>query len=163
VGLASVLRLHWRSLSGAGVYCALLSGCRNTWMIALPLTAHSIGLSKVGIGLTVAAGRAIEACVTLLAAGQIMDKYGRKAAGLPANIMMAGAFGLLALTKASGFLTLVLAVMLWGVANGLCGGIIVSFATDLTPESCRSEFLGLWKTVQAVGGLVLPPFFGVVS
>jgi len=53
--------------------------------------------------------------------------------------------------------------MLWGVANGLCGGIIVSFATDLTPESCRSEFLGLWKTVQAVGGLVLPPFFGVVS
>ena len=56
--LKTILRDHWRGLLGAGLYCALLNGVRNTWMVALPLRGHHIGLSKMGIGDSVAWYRA---------------------------------------------------------------------------------------------------------
>lgn len=69
VPLMRVLRDHWRGLLGAGLYCAMLNGIRNTWMVALPLRGHHIGLSKLGIGASVAWYRACDATVTTIAAG----------------------------------------------------------------------------------------------
>ena len=69
IPLKTILRDHWRGLLGAGLYCALLNGVRNTWMVALPLRGHHIGLSKLGIGASVAWYRACDATVTTIAAG----------------------------------------------------------------------------------------------
>ena len=69
IPLKTILRDHWRGLLGAGLYCALLNGVRNTWMVALPLRGHHIGLSKLGIGASVAWYRACDAAVTTIAAG----------------------------------------------------------------------------------------------
>lgn len=70
IPLARVLRDNWRGLLGAGLYCALLTGIRNTWIVALPLRGHHIGLSKIGIGVSVAWFRVCDATVTTIAAGQ---------------------------------------------------------------------------------------------
>ena len=159
--LRAVLRAHWRSLVGAGIYCAMLTGIRNTWMVALPLRGHHIGLSKVGIGLAVAGFRACDASITFLVAGHIMDKHGLKAAAVPSMILMAAAFALLSAVR--GPIMLGVAAVVYGIGNGICGGILNAFATGLAPAQARTQFLGLWKTVTAVGGISLPPLFGAVS
>ncbi|CAJ1393180.1 unnamed protein product, partial [Effrenium voratum] len=159
--LRAVLRENWRGLLGAGLYCAMLNGIRNTWMVAVPLQAHHIGLSKMGIGGVVAWYRACDATVTGLAAGHLMDRYGLKATAIPSMLLMSLAFGLLALAQSE--LSLVLVAAVFGLGNGLCGGILNAFAAGLTPRHARTQFLGLWKTVTSVGGICLPPLFGVVS
>ena len=161
ITLPAVLRGHWRSLLGAGFYCALLTGIRNTWMVALPLRGHHIGLSKVGIGITVAGFRACDASITYLAAGHIMDKYGLKAAAVPSMILMGGAFALLSAVHDP--IMLAVAATVFGIGNGICGGILNAFATGLAPPQARTQFLGLWKTVTSIGGISLPPLFGAVS
>mmetsp|Transcript_14805 Transcript_14805/g.33557 ORF Transcript_14805/g.33557 Transcript_14805/m.33557 type:complete len:446 (+) Transcript_14805:80-1417(+) len=161
VTLSAVLRDHWRSLVGAGLYCAMLNGIRNTWMIALPLRGHAIGLSKIGIGMSVAGYRAIDASLTFCVAGHLMDKYGLKAAAVPSMLLMGTAFALLSAVQ--GPATLAVAATVFGVGNGICGGILNSFATGLAPPQARTQFLGLWKMVTALGGISLPPIFGAVS
>eukprot|EP00435_Cladocopium_sp_Y103_P070633 s625_g35.t1 len=161
VPLMRVLRDHWRGLLGAGLYCAMLNGIRNTWMVALPLRGHHIGLSKLGIGASVAWYRACDATVTTIAAGHIMDKYGLKAAAIPSMLLMGIAFSLLSAVKGSWSLAAV--ALVFGVGNGFCGGILNAFATGLAPKNARTQFLGLWKTVTSIGGICVPPIFGMVS
>jgi len=161
IPLKTILRDHWRGLLGAGLYCALLNGVRNTWMVALPLRGHHIGLSKLGIGASVAWYRACDATVTTIAAGHIMDKYGLKAAAIPSMLLMGSAFSLLSVVK--GDVSLAAVALVFGVGNGICGGILNAFATGLTPRNARTQFLGLWKTVTSLGGICVPPLFGIVS
>ena len=70
VSLRAILREHWRGLLGAGVYCAMLLGIRNTWNVCLPLRGHHIGLSKIGIGISVAWYRLCDAATTTAVAGR---------------------------------------------------------------------------------------------
>ena len=140
--LRLILREHWRGLLGAGLYCAMLNGVRNTWMVALPLRGRHIGFSKVGIGATVAWYRGCDALVTTAVAGHIMDKYGLKAAAVPSMLLMSLAFSLLAVAR--GPLSLGLVALVFGLGNGICGGVINAFAAGLTPPRARTQFLGLW-------------------
>lgn len=159
--LWTVARQNCRGLFGAGLYCAALNGLRSTWAIALPLQAISMGFSKQNIGLAVAFSRAFDVTMTLSAAGYISDTFGRKASGCPTLCLMASSF--LWLPFATTTEGLMLAAMMWGIGNGLSGGVANTFATGLAPADCRTEFLGLWKTTTAVGTLCLPPMFGAVS
>ena len=120
-----------------------------------------IGLSKVVIGLAVAGFRAFDATITFILAGHVLDKYGLKAAAVPSMLLMSGAFALLSSVRDSA--TLAVAAFVYGLGNGMCGGILNAFATSLTPPEARTQFLGLWKTVTALGGISLPPLFGTVS
>eukprot|EP00439_Symbiodinium_sp_Y106_P080850 s317_g19.t1 len=76
-------------------------------------------------------------------------------------LLMSGAFALLSSVRDSA--TLAVAAFVYGLGNGMCGGILNAFATSLTPPEARTQFLGLWKTVTALGGVSLPPLFGTVS
>eukprot|EP00931_Biecheleriopsis_adriatica_P075011 TRINITY_DN48972_c0_g1_i1.p1 TRINITY_DN48972_c0_g1~~TRINITY_DN48972_c0_g1_i1.p1 ORF type:complete len:437 (-),score=31.59 TRINITY_DN48972_c0_g1_i1:74-1270(-) len=161
LSLVEVVRGNWRSLLGAGGYCAFLSGLRNTWAVALPLQGHNIGLSKAHIGFSVAAFRCIDASVTLLVAGHVMQRYGLKVAALPSMLLMATAFTMLACSTNT--LSLGIALALYGLGNGLCGGILNGFATSLAPPNARTQFMGVWRTVTALGGITVPPLFGIMS
>jgi len=159
--LVEVVRSNWRSLFGAGGYCSFLSGLRNTWAVALPLQGHNIGLSKMHIGFSVAAFRCIDASVTLFVAGHVMQRYGLKFAALPSMLIMATAFATLACSTSA--LSLGIALVLYGFGNGLCGGILNGFATSLAPSHARTQFMGLWRTVTALGGISVPPLFGLIA
>ncbi|CAK9046227.1 unnamed protein product [Durusdinium trenchii] len=161
VSLRAIVRDHWRGLLGAGLYCAMLNGFRNTWMVSLPLRGHHIGLSKMGIGASVAWYRGCDAAVTTAVAGYIMDNYGLKASAVPSMLLMSAAFSLLAIVQ--GPISLALVALVFGVGNGMCGGVINAFAASLTPPHARTQFLGLWKTVTSLGGICVPPIFGLVS
>lgn len=139
----------------------MLNGCRNTWMVALPLHAHDLKLSKETIGLAVAIFRAVDATVTITLAGPIMDRYGRTAGAIPTLLLMSVAFLLLPWTES--FWSMILVAMVYAVGNGLSGGILNYLATGLAPAHARTQFLGLWKTVTSCGGLVLPPLFGGIT
>ena len=127
VGLGVVLQEHWRALAGAGVFCTLLSGIRSTWVVALPLCGHYVGLSKVAIGCALAVQRACEATVTALLAGHMMDEYGLKAVAVPSLILISAAFALLSAGQETQILGL--AAFVFSVGNGMCGGILNTFAT----------------------------------
>jgi len=161
ISLRQVASQNWRELLGAGGYCAILSGCRNTWNVALPLQAHNLGLSKASIGLVVAIFRCCDAVATVTLAGHVMDRFGRKAAAIPTLVLMAVAFALLPLTRDSG--TLICVVLVYALGNGLSGGILNYFATALAPAHARTQFLGLWKTITSMGQFVLPPLFGAIT
>mmetsp|Transcript_76856 Transcript_76856/g.199752 ORF Transcript_76856/g.199752 Transcript_76856/m.199752 type:complete len:521 (+) Transcript_76856:67-1629(+) len=156
-----VARQNWRSLIGAGGYCAMLRGCRNTWLVALPLHGLDLGMSLQNIGLAVAIFRGVDAFVTITVAGPIMDRYGRKAAAMPTMLLMAVAYLLLPWTK--NFWSMVSVACIYAIGNGLSGGILNYFAIGLAPANARTQFLGLWKTVTPCGGLVLPPLFGFIT
>ncbi|CAK9046240.1 unnamed protein product [Durusdinium trenchii] len=140
VSLRAIVRDHWRGLLGAG---------------------HHIGLSKMGIGASVAWYRGCDAAVTTAVAGYIMDNYGLKASAVPSMLLMSAAFSLLAIVQ--GPISLALVALVFGVGNGMCGGVINAFAASLTPPHARTQFLGLWKTVTSLGGICVPPIFGLVS
>ena len=74
--------------------------------------------------------------------GHIMDKYGLKAAAIPSMLLMGLAFSLLSVVK--GDVSLAAVALVFGVGNGICGGILNAFATGLTPRNARTQFLGLW-------------------
>ena len=142
IPLRLILQEHWRGLLGAGLYCSMLNGFRDTWNVAVPLRGRHIELSKVGIGASVAWSRTCDALVTTTVAGRLMDKYGLKAVAVPSMLLMSLAFSLLAIAK--GPLSLALVAVVFGLGNGMCGGINLAFAAALTPPHARSQFLGLW-------------------
>lgn len=159
--LRAVFCAYWRVLATAGLFCASLNGCRIVWQLALPLKAHSVGLSKSTIGILSASFLALECCVNLSSTGTIMDRFGRKAAGVPALLLMACGFAVV--SQAQEELALACGGVVYHVGNGLCGGIVATLAQDVTPGHARGEFLGLWKTVTTQGGLWMPAVFGAVS
>mmetsp|Transcript_33602 Transcript_33602/g.96413 ORF Transcript_33602/g.96413 Transcript_33602/m.96413 type:complete len:514 (+) Transcript_33602:87-1628(+) len=161
IGLRTVARQHWRTILGAGGYCALVNGVRQTWVIALPLQAHSLGLSKEHIGFLVAWFRGIDAFMNLFVTGRIIDRYGRNRAAIPSLLLLAFSYVLLPLSRSAG--TLMVAAAVYALGNGLSGGIVNYLATSLAPANARTQFLGLWKTVTSVGGFIFPPLFGVIA
>lgn len=161
MGLRTVARQHWQTILGAGGYCALVNGVRQTWVIALPLQAHSLRLSKEEIGFLVAWFRGIDAFMNLFVTGRIIDRYGRNKAAIPSLILLAFSYLLLPLSRSAG--TLMVAAAVYALGNGLSGGIVNYLATSLAPANARTQFLGLWKTVTSVGGFIFPPLFGVIA
>ena len=56
----------------------------------------------------------------------------------------------------SGPISLALVALVFGVGNGMCGGVINAFAASLTPPHARTQFLGLWMLgSQGAKALVL--------
>merc|ERR1719506_1245203 len=161
MGYKRVLRSTWKDLGGAGLFCGTLVGLRLTWSALLPLQAHNIGLDKQTIGFVVAAFRTTEIGVTLFSAGRLQDRYGRKVQALPTILGIGLAYALVPFCTS--LLTLTLASLIYGVCNGLGGGIVLSFQTALAPRESRSEFLALWKMQQSLISLLMPPLLGYVS
>eukprot|EP00913_Durusdinium_trenchii_P000510 g466.t1 len=162
VSLRAIVRDHWRGLLGAGLYCAMLNGFRNTWMVSLPLRGHHIGLSKMGIGASVAWYRGCDAAVTTAVAGYIMDNYGLKASAVPSMLLMSAAFSLLAIVQ--GPISLALVALVFGVGNGMCGGrekifSVSAIGTELncadigTKNLTRSRLFGLLFMLKMVNGI----------
>eukprot|EP00928_Gymnodinium_smaydae_P016523 TRINITY_DN16212_c0_g1_i1.p1 TRINITY_DN16212_c0_g1~~TRINITY_DN16212_c0_g1_i1.p1 ORF type:complete len:434 (-),score=45.67 TRINITY_DN16212_c0_g1_i1:44-1345(-) len=156
-----VAKEYARDFIGAGGYCSMLVGLRNTWLILLPLHTASVGLSKQSIGLAVALVRGVDAFGTLMYSGHIVDKFGTHVACIAGNLLMACGFFFLPFT--TGLSSIVLVGCVYGVGNSMTGGIVNVFATSLAPVHARTEFLGIWKMTTALGQLLLPPLFGVVA
>ena len=155
-----VLRTMWRNrgvLTRLGLAAACLSAVRSARQALLPLWGVSIGLDAQTIALVVGISGAIDFAL-FYASGQVMDRFGRLWAALPATLLMGLGFLSLSFThdleQADMWFALFAAVL--GVGNGLSSGILLTLGADIAPQSEPAAFLGSWRTLTDAGGAVAP-------
>ncbi|WP_022878414.1 MFS transporter [Microbacterium sp. B19] len=157
---AGVFRTMWRYrgvLSRLGLAAASLSAVRSARQVVLPLWGVSLGLDASTIAVVVGVSGAIDFAL-FYASGQVMDRFGRLWAALPAMVLMGAGFFALSLTHGSGSSALwygMFAAVL-GVGNGLSSGILLTLGADLAPPDEPAAFLGSWRTLTDGGGAVAP-------
>ena len=148
---------HRRVLSTLGLAAASLAAVRSTRQVVLPLWGVSIGLDAQTIALVIGISGAIDFAL-FYASGQVMDRFGRLWAALPAMVLMGAGFIALAFThdlpQAAMWFAMFAAVL--GVGNGLSSGILLTLGADAAPESEPAPFLGSWRTLTDAGAAVAP-------
>lgn len=155
-----VLRTMWRFrglLARLGTTAASLSAVRSARQAVLPLWGVSIGLDSQTLALVVGVAGAVEFSLFYVS-GQVMDRFGRLWAAVPAMLLMGAGFGALAFTHDLDTSVMwfgVLALVI-GVGNGLSSGILLTLGADVAPKTDPAPFLGSWRTLTD-GGAALTP------
>jgi MFS family permease len=142
LGTWHITKREWNKISTLGVASAFLAIVRTARIIGLPLWALYLkippGTATLFIG--------ISASLDLLlfyTSGQVMDKWGRRAAAVPTMFLLGLTMFLIPLTSdAWGILWIGLAM---SVANGLGSGLIMVLGADLAPADARGEFLAAFR------------------
>lgn len=157
---AGVFRTMWRFrgvLARLGLAAASLSAVRSARQVVLPLWGVSIGLDAQTIALVVGISGAIDFAL-FYASGQVMDRFGRLWAALPAMVLMGAGFLALSFThdlsQSAMWFALFAAVL--GVGNGLSSGILLTLGADVAPPADPAPFLGSWRTLTDAGGAIAP-------
>jgi MFS family permease len=157
VGVFRTMWRYRRVLSRLGVAAASLSAIRSARQAVLPLWGLSLGLDAQTIALVVGVSGAIDFAL-FYASGQVMDRFGRLWAALPAMLLMGCGFLALSFTHetdaASMWFAMFAAVL--GVGNGLSSGILLTLGADVAPTTEPAAFLGSWRTLTDAGGAVAP-------
>jgi len=157
VGIFVTMWRYRGVLSRLGLAAASLSAVRSTRQVLLPLWGVSIGLDAQTIALVVGVSGAIDFAL-FYASGQVMDRFGRLWAAMPAMVLMGAGFLVLSLTHDGDAAVLwfgMLAAVL-GVGNGLSSGILLTLGADVAPKGDPAPFLGSWRTLTDAGGAVAP-------
>lgn len=156
-GVFRTMRRHRAVLSRLGAAAACLSAVRSARQVVLPLWGVSLGLDAQTIALVVGVSGALDFAL-FYASGQVMDRFGRLWAALPAMLLMGAGFAALAFTHdlpdAAMWFALFAAVL--GVGNGLSSGILMTLGADAAPQADPAPFLGSWRTLSDAGGAVAP-------
>jgi MFS family permease len=137
-----ITKREWKKLSTLGVASSFLAIVRTARIIGLPIWALYLkvppGTATLFIG--------IAASLDLLlfyTSGQVMDKWGRRAAAVPTMFLLGlTMFALPLTTDAWGILWIGLAM---SIANGLGSGLIMVLGADLAPPDARGEFLAAFR------------------
>lgn len=157
---AGIFRTMWLQrgvLGRLGLAAASLSAVRSARQVVLPLWGLSLGLDASTIALVVGVSGAIDFAL-FYASGQVMDRFGRLWAAMPAMLLMGTGFLALSVTHDLD------AAVLWfgmfaavlGVGNGLSSGILLTLGADVAPAHEPAAFLGSWRTLTDAGGAAAP-------
>lgn len=164
---AGVFRTMWRYrglLARLGMAAAALSAVRSARQIVLPLWGVSIGLDAQTIALVVGISGAIDFAL-FYASGQVMDRFGRLWAALPAMLLMGAGFLALSFThegtEASMWFAMFACVI--GVGNGLSSGILLTLGADSAPKDDPAPFLGSWRMLTDGGGATAPLLVSAIT
>ena len=157
VGVFRTMWLFRRVLSRLGLAAASLSAVRSARQVVLPLWGFSIGLDAQTIALVVGISGAIDFAL-FYASGQVMDRFGRLWAALPAMVLMGLGFLALAVTHDldSSAMWFAMFAAVLGVGNGLSSGILLTLGADVAPRADPAPFLGSWRTLTDAGGALSP-------
>ena len=166
-GRPGVFRTMWqhrRVLSRLGLAASSLSAVRSARQVVLPLWGISLALDAQTISLVVGIAGAIDFAL-FYASGQVMDRFGRLWAALPAMLLMGSGFVVLAFThdlpQAAMWFAMFAAMI--GVGNGLSSGILLTLGADVAPKGDPAAFLGSWRTLTDAGGAVAPVLFSGIA
>ncbi|MCT1477495.1 MFS transporter [Microbacterium sp. p3-SID336] len=164
---AGIFQTMWRQrglLSRLGLAAASLAAVRSARQVVLPLWGLSLGLDASTIALVVGVSGAIDFAL-FYASGQVMDRFGRLWAAMPAMLLMGAGFLALAFTHEAD------AAVLWfgmfaavlGVGNGLSSGILLTLGADVAPKREPAAFLGSWRTLTDAGGAMAPLLVSAIT
>ncbi len=144
-------------LARLGLAASSLSAVRSARQVVLPLWGVSLGLDAGTIAVVVGVSGAIDFAL-FYASGQVMDRFGRLWAALPAMILMGAGFFALSFTHdlSSAAMWYAMFAAVLGVGNGLSSGILLTLGADVAPPTDPAAFLGSWRTLTDAGGAVAP-------
>lgn len=154
---AGVIVEHRRVFMTAGLATVAIQVLRRSREAAIPLWGDAIGMSPSQIGFILSGSILIEVLL-FYPTGIMMDRWGRKWAGVPCLVFMA--IGLMLFPFARSFTGLLLAGMVTGLGNGFGSGIAMTLGADFSPVVGRNEFLGVWRLVGDIGGAAGPMLIG---
>jgi MFS family permease len=144
----AVVRDHRGVFATAGVASVAIQVLRSSRQAVIPLWGEHIGLDAGQIGVIFGLTSAID--MTLFyPVGIMMDRLGRKWAGVPCLLVMSA--GMLAIPATQNFAGLLAAGLVTGFGNGLGSGINMTLGSDFSPAARRGEFLGVWRLITDVG------------
>lgn len=103
----------------------------------------------------------IVAVATAFPNGMLVDRFGRKPALIAGLLVFAACTVVLSGKPELG--VLVLAMVVFGVADGMCQGSAQVFAMDLAPPDRRGAYLGIWQIFGNLGGLISPLLVGAIA
>jgi MFS family permease len=140
---------------GSGV--GLLSAIRASRTVILPLWAVSIGMAPETAALVIGISATIDFALFYVS-GQVMDRFGRLWSAIPGLIGLGTGHLVLAFThdvpdNAAWFTAV---AVLFGVANGLSSGVILTLGADLAPKADPAPFLGAFRTMADAGQAAAP-------
>ncbi|WP_431970644.1 MFS transporter [Nocardia sp. bgisy134] len=158
--LRSVVVENRRLLGTLGSAALLTGAARASRQALLPLWAAHIGLSPTATSLIFGVSGAVDVLMSY-PAGVWLDRRGRRATGVPSMICFAAGYAVLPWTGTA--VTMGLAAVLLGLANGISNGLIMTVGADVAPEDRRAEFLGAWRLTHDVGMFAGPIAVGVIS
>ncbi|MBN9612226.1 MAG: MFS transporter [Actinobacteria bacterium] len=156
-GVFATMVQHRGVLMRVGMAAAALSAVRSARQALLPLWGVSLHLDAQTISVIVGISGALDFALFYLS-GQIMDRFGRLWAVIPALAIMSAGFIALAFTHDLPQATVWLAVLgaVLGLGNGLSSGILMTIGADLAPQASPAAFLGSWRTLGDAGGALAP-------
>lgn len=163
-GIMRTIAQHRGVLARLGTAAAALSTVRSARQIVLPVWGTSLGMNTETILLIVGISGAIDFALFYFS-GQVMDRFGRRAAGVPSAIIIGVGFIVLAFTHdlASADAWFVAIAMILGVGNGLSSGILLTVGADLAPPENPAPFLGAWRTITDGGLAAAPVVFSALT
>ena len=163
-GVLRTMATHRKVLSRLGLAAASLGAVRTAKQVGLPLWGVSLELDAHTIALVVGIAGALDFAL-FYASGQVMDRFGRLWATLPAMTLMGVGFGVLAFSHewAGAPVWFVVLAGVIGVGNGLSSGILMTLGADLAPQGDPAPFLGSWRLLCDGGGVLGPVVFSVLS
>lgn len=155
-----ITKREWKKLSTLGVASAILAIVRTARIVGLPLWALYLKIDAGSTSLIIGIA-AIADFALFYASGQVMDKWGRRAAAVPTLALMGITMFLLPLSHdAMGLFCVAIAMSL---ANGLGSGLIMTLGADLAPADARGEFLGAFRFLVDGAVAITAPVLAVAS
>jgi MFS family permease len=156
-GVLRAIVAHRAVLLRIGSGVGLLSAIRASRTVILPLWAVSIGMPPETAALVIGISATIDFALFYVS-GQVMDRFGRLWSAIPGLVGLGIGHLVLAFTHDvpgnEAWFTAV--AVLFGVANGLSSGVILTLGADLAPKSDPAPFLGAFRTMADAGQAAAP-------
>jgi MFS family permease len=158
--VGALLRSHWRDLSAAGIAQIFAQMIRAGRQLLIPLYGKSLGLDIATVGSILSFAAALDVAM-FFPAGFMMDRFGRKVAAVPSFAVMA--VGMVVVSLATDFRSLLLGAVVIGFGNGLGSGTMMTLGADLAPPGAVGEFLGFWRLIGDTGQSSGPLIVGATA
>lgn len=149
-----------KKLATVGLSATVIGMLRTTRQVGLPLWALFIHMSPENTALAIGIAGIVDFAL-FYTSGQIMDKFGRRAAAVPTLVGLSLTHILL-FTAFNEPLFFVLAIAM-SLANGLGSGLILTLGADLAPVDARNEFLAGFRLLVDGGVAAAPPLLAALT
>lgn len=151
-------------LARVGTGIGFLGAARASRTVILPLWAISIGMAADTASLVIGIAAAIDFGLFYVS-GQVMDRFGRLWGAIPGLVGLAAGHLLLAFTHdmAGNDAWFVAVALLFGVANGLTSGVLLTLGADLAPKANPAPFLSAFRTIGHAGEAVAPLLLSAIT
>eukprot|EP01062_Namystynia_karyoxenos_P073255 TRINITY_DN70083_c0_g1_i1.p1 TRINITY_DN70083_c0_g1~~TRINITY_DN70083_c0_g1_i1.p1 ORF type:complete len:536 (+),score=143.65 TRINITY_DN70083_c0_g1_i1:99-1706(+) len=155
----ALFRAFLPAFAAVGVFVFCLQGLRESRLLLFVLKGDALELSEDQVGYVISIAFFVESLMFPVS-GVLMDRWGRKASGVPSCLIMVVALILLPAARSFGSLALV--GMLASVGNALSSGLVMVIGSDLAPHHARGEFLGLYRLFTDSALLLAPVIAGAL-